>query len=266
MELSKNKVKLINSLQKKKYREINGLFVAEGKKLVHEILKSGLQTEIIVGTTDWYSNENEKLLLNVKEIIETTQKNISKISSLSTSPEVLAVVKIPKVNHDIEEIISIVNDNLSLFLDKIQDPGNLGTILRIADWFGIKNVICLQGCVDVFSPKTIQATMGAICRIKTYNLSTDNVFSLFDKIKVPVYGTFLEGNNIYNEKLSTNGLIVMGNEANGISPEISGFITQRLLIPAYPLGESTSESLNVSVAAAIVCSEFRRREAVNLSK
>ena len=147
---------------------------------------------------------------------------------------------------------------LCLALDDIQDPGNLGTIIRIADWFGIKNIFCSHGTADAFSPKTVQATMGALARVKIHYCDIKALISGLDD--VPVFGTFLDGNNIYESELSANGLIVMGNEGNGISKEVSALINKRILIPNYPQGNETTDSLNVAIATAIVCSEFRRRQ------
>ena len=138
-----------------------------------------------------------------------------------------------------------------------QDPGNLGTIIRLADWFGIEDIFCSTGTVDVFNPKTVQATMGAIARVKVHYCDLPKLISSLKGI--PVYGTFLDGNIIYSETLSANGLIVMGNEGNGISREVEALINRRLYIPNYPQERETSESLNVAIATAVVCAEFRRR-------
>jgi TrmH family RNA methyltransferase len=147
---------------------------------------------------------------------------------------------------------------LCLALDNVQDPGNLGTIIRIADWFGIEDIFCSVGTADIYNPKTIQATMGAIARVKVHYVDLPSFIASL-KGKAPIYGTFLDGDNIYSKNLESNGLIIMGNEGNGIGKECSEYVTERLFIPNYPVGRATSESLNVSVATAIICSEFRRR-------
>ena len=157
----------------------------------------------------------------------------------------------------IDELLG--NNELILALDAVQDPGNLGTIIRIADWFGIKNIICSQGTVDVYNTKTIQSTMGALARVRIHYVNLKEVLDICSRNDYPIYGTFLDGSSIYNAKLTNYGIIVMGNEGNGISDEIEKVISDKLLIPSYPVGELTSESLNVAVATAIVCSEFRRR-------
>ena len=173
---------------------------------------------------------------------------------LKTAPDVLAVYQMP------EWVLAddVLLQNLSIVLDGVQDPGNLGTIIRIADWFGIRHVICSEDTADVFNPKTVQATMGAISRVE---VTYCNLPQLFDKFrgKLPVYGTFLDGRNIYDEPLSGVGFIVMGNEGKGISKKLEKYMTDRLLIPSYPSGRVTSESLNVGMATAVVVGEFRRR-------
>ncbi len=247
--LSKNKIKLIHSLAYKKYRDQNDLFVAEGTKTILEIAPYA-DCEILCATTEWLS-ENK---LRGKETIEINEEELKKISFLTTPQKVLAVCKKTVVEYKPEEL----QRNLSLALDNIQDPGNLGTIIRIADWFGIQHVFCSTATVDVFNPKTVQATMGAIGRVKVHYVDLP-VFLREQSRKLPLWGTFLDGKNIYKENLSPNGIIVMGNEGNGISPEIEKLISHKLFIPNFPANAETSESLNVAVATAIVCSEFRRR-------
>ena len=174
---------------------------------------------------------------------------------LKTPQQVLAVFRQPEYVLN----TSILRDSLCLALDDVQDPGNLGTIIRLADWFGIEHIICSSNTVDIYNPKTVQATMGGIARVKTYYTPLpDLIRSLGD---IPVYGTFLDGKNIYGQPLSRNGLIVMGNEGNGISKEVEALINQKLYIPNYPQERETSESLNVAIATAIVCAEFRRQAA-----
>jgi RNA methyltransferase, TrmH family len=184
--------------------------------------------------------------------LEIDKAELQKISLQQSPQEVLAVFEIPQYHFD----NSVIAGKLSLALDNIQDPGNMGTILRLADWFGIEHVLCSKGTADAFNPKTVQATMGAIGRIKIHYLDLSEVLS---QVKMPVYGTFLEGDPIYDVPLKREGIVVMGNEGNGISGEIAPYITQKLFIPDYPVGKTGSESLNVGVATAIVCSEFRRR-------
>lgn len=250
--LSKNKVKYIQSLSIKKYRDRNQVFVAEGEKLIGELLPF-FRPEIMIVDPN---NSQLKASNNNVEYIEASLKEIQKISNLSTARPAIAVFQKKSVTLDYDEI----NQSLSLVLDGIQDPGNLGTILRIADWFGLKNVICSDDTVDVYNPKVVQATMGALARVNVHYLSLND---FFNKVEVPVYGTFLEGDNIYTSPLSETGVIVMGNEGNGIRPDVSSFITKKLLIPSYPADAQNVESLNVSVATSVICAEFRRRTTLN---
>lgn len=250
MELTKNLIKLINSLSQKKYRTVNGCFAAEGTKCVRDTWDY-FNCRMIIATQSWYETFGHSGHLG--KIIIATRQQMEKISQFSTPSDVIAIYDIPQYVIDVNEI----KDNLSIVLDNIQDPGNLGTIIRIADWFGIKNIICSTTTVDVYSHKVIQATMGAISRVKVHYCNLRDF--LEDHRSMPVYGTYLDGDNIYSGQLSSTGLIVFGNEGKGISRDLSGFVTQRLLIPSYPPGTVTSESLNVGVAAAITIAEFRRR-------
>ena len=249
--LSKNDIKIIKSLDQKKYRTEKGLFVAEGHKLVGEILGKFI-CKLVVATEDWLA-ENK----NIKaERIEAVSPDELKRASLLQNPQdVLAVFCIPK--HAVK-LSTAASTNLVLALDDIQDPGNLGTIVRIADWFGIKDIFCSIGTADIYNPKAVQATMGAIARVNVHY--TDLTMSLCElHAGTPVYGTYLNGEIIYDTELSSNGVIIMGNEGNGISSKVSKAINRRLYIPNWPSGAATSESLNVAIATAIVCSEFRRR-------
>ena len=255
--LSKTKIGLIRSLEQKKYRDRYGLFIVEGDKTVREILLSSLTVECVLAKATWLEHHPVKLPANPCEIIEINDKELSQISYMKTPNQVMALVRIPQYALDMTEITG----GLSLYLDHVQDPGNMGTIIRLADWFGIRHLLCSDGCADPFSPKTVQSTMGSVIRVKTYQIAE----SFFRELKkyqpdYPVYGTFLSGENIYNAPLSAKAMIVMGNESKGISKEVAQFVNRRLLIPPYPpASEPTSESLNVATAAAIVCAEFRRR-------
>ncbi len=255
--LSKNKIKFINSIKKKKYREIHQCFFVEGEKMVDELLKSDLQIIEIFSTQDWlHNNQDITTLKKHFEITEITENELKKISSLSTPNKVLAIANQPSNPLNFNAIQS----ELSLFLDNIHDPGNLGTIIRIADWFGIKNIFCSQESVDLFNPKVVQSTMGSIFRVNVHYVDSIKFLSELNTITdYNIYGTFLEGDNIYNEKLSPSGLIIMGSESHGISNEIKPFIHKKLFIPGYPKDLRTTESLNISVATSILCSEFRRR-------
>lgn len=252
--LSKNKIKLIQSLNRKKNRDESGLFLVEGTKMVEEALRSDFQIETIIGTSEFLLQHINKKLEKT-EIIEAESISIQKASLLQNPQDSLALIKIPaNTNLPVPK-----EDNLILALDFIQDPGNLGTILRIADWFGIHTIICSENTVDVYNPKVVQASMGAIFRVKThYTELTDFLSGSMNK-QVPIYGTFLNGENIYQENLTPNGILVLGNEGNGISDPVSLLITKRLFIPSFSSMDNKPESLNVAVAAALCCSEFKRR-------
>ena len=248
--ISQSKIKLIKSLEKKKFRDESGLFVAEGTKLVLDLL-SVFPCSILAATPEWLK---EKKAIRADEIMEVPAGEFHKISNLKTPQGVLGVFVKPSGSWENNDLPG----KLVLALDDIQDPGNLGTILRIADWFGITDVFCSEHTVDAFNPKTVQATMGALARVKVHTVSLVDFLTTCSG-NMPIYGTFMDGENIYAKSLSPAGIIVMGNEGNGISPEIEKLVSHRLLIPNYPQGRTTSESLNVGVATALVCSEFRRR-------
>ena len=246
--VSKAKIKEIRALEFKKNRDEQGLFVAEGNKLVADLLHT-FECEWLIARTIWMAKQGN---IPAKELVLADENEIRKVSFLKTPQDVLAVFRKPcyaleKANPALQLILA---------LDGIQDPGNLGTIIRLAGWFGIEHIVCSPDTADVYSPKTIQATMGALTHVKIHY--TDLEKYLKNNKPVPVYGTFLNGENIYKRKLSPNGIIVMGNEGNGIRPEIEALINKRLFIPSYPPERKPTESLNVAMATAIVCSEFRR--------
>ena len=253
MALSKNKIKYFNSLSLKKNRDNEQVFIAEGVKLVGDLLPY-FRVKYIVATREWLVCNR----VEANEIIEVDGLDeMKKITLLSTPTPVFVVFDRPQYNFDIDVLLN--NKELILALDAVQDPGNLGTIIRIADWFGIKNILCSQGTVDVYNTKTIQSTMGALARVKVQYVYLLDVIDLLREKGFPVYGTFLDGDSIYNTELTNYGVIVMGNEGNGVSADVAKLTSRKLLIPSYPANEATSESLNVAVATAIVCSEFRRR-------
>lgn len=246
--ISKNKIKYIRSLELKKNRNKEGKFVAEGFKVVDDLL--ALQpADLIVATGEWLRG---KYFGAETEVIEVTDEELKKVSFLQHPQQVLAVFK-QATSGD----YSINTSELSLALDGVQDPGNLGTIIRIADWFGITHIYCSQDTADVYNPKVVQATMGSIARVK---VEYGDLLGLVESLPadVPVYGTLLDGDNIYQQKLENRGLIVMGNEGKGISPALAKKVNHKLLIPNFPEGRATADSLNVAIATAITCSEFRR--------
>lgn len=249
--LSKQLLKLIHSLEQKKYRKESGLFVAEGGKTVGDLLTAGVRCDKILATKEWLSTH--KLKTNAT-IIEVSDDELKRASFLRAPQGVLALFAQQSEAVD----STIATRQLCLALDDIQDPGNLGTIIRIADWFGIEHIFCSNETADVYNPKTVQATMGAIGRVKLHYTNLPQLLASL-KDSTPIYGTFLDGENMYEKEIENRGIIVMGNEGNGIGQECAKEINERLFIPNYPAGRDTSESLNVSMATAIICAEFRRR-------
>ena len=250
--LTKNQIKFIQSLDRKKCRVESGCFLAEGNKLVEDTLHT-FDCRMLVATAEWWQQHPHA---TATECIEVSHDELKRLSLLTTPQDVLAVYAIP--HHTLDE--EALCNELSLVLDTVQDPGNLGTIIRIADWMGIRNIICSPESADVYNPKVVQATMGALSRVAVHYLPLEPFLQRMQG-RVAVYGTFLDGDNMYEMPLTSGGLIVMGNEGKGISPQLAPYITHRLFIPNYPLGAVTSESLNVAVATAITCAEFRRRAA-----
>ena len=239
--VSKNQIKLITSLQQKKYRNINKLFFAEGVKVIQELLQSNFELEHLYSTQDDFEEVSKEKKTRIED------NDLKKISALSTPNTCLAVFKIPVEKNRIES-------GLIVALDSVRDPGNLGTILRLCDWYGINQLLCSKETVDIYNPKVVQATMGSIARVNV-NYVDLNVF--IKETKLPIFGTFMDGENIYKSVLPQEGIIVMGNEANGISAELEKLIQNRLTIPRFGNIQKT-ESLNVATATAIVLSEFRR--------
>lgn len=246
--LSKNKIKFIQSLAQKKERNETGCFLAEGNKLIDDTI--GLfDCPLLVATESWHLNHPD---VQAGEKITASTPEIAKASLLKSPQDVLAVYRKPIYNLQPESLTG----QLILALDTIQDPGNLGTIVRLADWFGIEHLVCSPDCADLYNPKTVQATMGAIARVKVHYMPLEDFFG---QVKdMPVYGTFLDGQNMYETELTRHGIIVMGNEGNGISARLEPLITKRLYIPSFPSDRQTSESLNVAIATAVICAEFRR--------
>ena len=241
--ITKNQIKLIISLNQKKFRTINKLFIAEGEKVIRELLNSKFELEHIYCTDNIFDD------LNFKNVSIICVSDLQKITALTTANNCLAIFK------TIDTKI-IYNKGLTLILDNIRDPGNFGTIIRICDWFGINQIVCSQETVDYFNPKVVQATMGSLTRV---NIVYTDLINFLEKSNLPIFGTFMDGENIYKSILPENGLIIMGNEANGISENIEKLIKNRLSIPRFGSMQKT-ESLNVATATAIVLSEFNRNK------
>ena len=247
--ISKATIKKIHALDMRKFRRNERLFVAEGPKLVDELCAT-MKPVYIAALPEWIS-ENAKIASGTEYDIVTSDE-LQRASLQKNPQQVIALFPIPEHRFCTEQL----KNELVLMLDGVQDPGNLGTIARIADWFGIRNILCSAETADIYNPKAVQATMGALARVKFHYTDLIQLLSQYDG---PVYGTFLDGENIYGQELSENGIIVMGNEGKGISQGVGEMINRRLYIPNYPIGTQTTESLNVAIATSIVCAEFRRR-------
>ena len=239
MSLSKNHIKLITSLSQKKYRQKHKLFVVEGVKVVHEFLNSSYELEIVFSTDTDFSSTNK--------FIEVTDQELKKISSLKNPNKVLAIFKIPNQ-------INPIMGGLILALDSINDPGNLGTIIRLCDWFGIEQLVCSNETVDCFNSKVVQASMGSLTRVAVSYL---DLKKYLQNASVPIFVADMDGLDVYKTKLPDSAVLVLGNEANGISDEIKQLVTTKITIPRYGAFQQT-ESLNVATASAILLSEFRR--------
>ena len=257
--LSKNKAKLIRALHTRKGRKGEGLFVAEGPKLVEELLAT-LQPYYVAATEDWFQTlgrETAGKCLRAQAGTEViTANELAKASLLQTPQDVIALFPIPV--HD-NSLADSAESELCLALDGVQDPGNMGTIVRLADWFGIHDVFCSTTTADVYNPKAVQATMGALSRVRVHYINLAETLASLPAT-VPVFGTSLDGAVLWETPLSANGVLVMGNEGNGLSPEVRALCTRQLLIPRYPHEAQGVESLNVAMATGIVLSEFRRRQ------
>lgn len=243
--MTKAEIQFVRSLADKRVRDEERLFIAEGDKLIYEILASGWRVRNLYALEGHFAGQAEII----------SSKEMERISQLKTASTSLAVVEQPR--HKTPTTASA--KKLSLALDGVQNPGNLGTIIRLADWFGVEEIFCSSDTADCFNPKVIQATMGAILRVKLHYLPLADFLARTANEGIPIYGTMLDGNNIYDTELSTGGVIVMGNEGKGVSEECTRAFTHRLLIPTYPADRQGSESLNVAMATGIVCAEFRRR-------
>lgn len=256
--LSKNKIKLIHSLDTKKGRKQEGAFVAEGFKSVGDLLREGFHARTIAATEEW---QCPVALSGDTELIRVTDEELRKASLLLHPQQVIGVFDLPQpseVTYNTPDNGELGEYPLTLCLDGVQDPGNLGTIIRTADWFGIKDIICSHETADAFNPKVVQATMGSIARVHISYTDLPTFLTALPE-GTPIYGTLLDGDNLYEADIKNHGIIVMGNEGNGISSEVRKLLTHHLLIPSYPADSPTAESLNVSIATAIICAEFRRR-------
>lgn len=258
--LTKNTIKHIRSLSQKKYRDASHTFIAEGPKVAGDLLPLFPCRQLFV-TPDCLQLFTDEGVIARADICETqvvNQAELERLSLLKSPRGALAVFALKDDCEDAGALAQLPAKMLCLALDGIQDPGNLGTIVRIADWFGIEHLFCSPDTADAYAPKVVQATMGAIGRVHLHYCNLPQFIASLPE-STPVYGTFLNGSDLYGNELSAHGLVVMGNEGNGISDAVAQLVNKRLLIPSYPSGRNTSESLNVAVATAIICGEFRRR-------
>ena len=253
--ISKNKIKFIVSLQKKKVRDEERLFVIEGDKLVKEFLFANVRIKMLLAKPEFLNGIMPELTRSVNVIEDVSHDELKQISSLKTPHNALAVVYMPDQEMSISEVLG----KLCVALESVQDPGNLGTIIRAAGWFGIKNIVCSKDCVDVYNPKVIQASMGALLHVNVYYYDLKKLLNSAVKNSIPVFGTMLEGGSIYDHNLDNKGIILFGNESKGISKELIPFITEKIMIPKFSIAKEGIDSLNVSMAASVVFSEFLRK-------
>lgn len=246
--MTKAEIQLVRSLADKRSRDESGLFVAEGHKFIGELAASSLRIRKIFCLGELFAGPH----------VETVSPHdMERLSLLKTPSDSLALVEIPRRQFHPEHAAR----ELVLALDQVQNPGNLGTIIRLADWFGIREIVCSPHSADCYNPKVVQATMGAILRVEVHYTELAPYLAQARKSGIPVYGTFLEGDNLYTAPLSDGGIVLMGNEGRGVTPEAAQHVSRKLFIPPYPADRSGSESLNVAIATAVVCAEFRRRTA-----
>lgn len=252
--VSRNKANFIISLQKKKVREEEKLYIIEGDKLIKEFLAERVQVTTLVAKSEFLNSLPLFQKEGIGEIITATYDDLKKISTLKTPHNALAVIRMPEPVMNTSDL----KKELAVALDFVQDPGNLGTIIRSAAWFGIRNIFCSADCVDVYNPKVIQASMGAILHVNVFYTDLKKLFESIAENKVKVFGAMIDGESIYSHKLENNGIIILGNESRGISEELLPYITDRIMIPKIT-GEKTGiDSLNVSMAASVILSEFTR--------
>lgn len=254
--ISKNTIKLIKSLASKKNRTKENLFLVEGDKNVTEVLRSSFQIEKLFATTDFLLGTRH-IVNRATQVFEVTKTDINQASLLKNPQNSLALCTLPATI----KLPGNLEDNLSVFLDDIQDPGNLGTTIRICDWFGISQLFCSPNTADPFNPKVIQASMGSFCRVQIIKTPFENIAEIGRKNEIPIYGAYIEGKNLYAETLPLKAILIMGNEGNGIGAELENKIDHKIKIPGYSKNPESAESLNVSVATAIICAEFKRQNA-----
>ena len=252
--ISKNKIKQIKSLASKKGRQKELLFLAEGDKIILELLQSKRYRVNELYATESFLEAGKNLIKGAAKVYPADCNEIKKASLLKNPQNAFALCNIPPDQNSVPHL-----PGLSLFLDEVQDPGNLGTIMRICDWFGIEQLFCSPGTADIYNPKVIQASMGSFCRVEVRYISFNDLFKIAGENEIPVVGAFTNGKNIYTGQLPGKALVVLGNEGKGIGQETAVNIEYRLTIPSFGNSPAKAESLNVAVAAGIICSEFKRQ-------
>ena len=251
--MTKAEIQLVRALADKRGRTEYGLFVAEGEKLIGELRTSHLRVRRIFALEGIFEGP---------EVEVVAPRDMERLSLLKTANNSLALVEIPQ--YDLHS--AQLKGRLTLALDDVQNPGNLGTIIRLADWFGITDIVCSEASADCFNPKVVQATMGAVVRVRVHYTDLAKLLAEAAAQGLPIYGTFLEGKNIYGTELTPAGIVVMGNEGRGITDAVARTVTQKLFIPPYPADRRGSESLNVAMATGVVCAEFRRQASAKAGK
>jgi RNA methyltransferase, TrmH family len=260
--ISKNKAKYIISLQKKKIRDEEKLYVIEGDKLVREFLDAQIAFSCLVAKAEFIKSLPANKLSLISEMEIATYEELKQISTLKTPHNAMGIIPMPERKLNITEIFK----ELSIALDSLQDPGNMGTIIRAAGWFGIKNIICSKNSVDVYNPKVIQASMGALLHVNVYYTDLTEFLIIADENNIPVFGSVLDGESIYTYQLEKTGIIVFGNESKGISDDLLPLITNNIMIPRFSMAKPGIDSLNVGMAVSVVLSEFKRRSQVRASR
>lgn len=256
--IGKSTTKRIKSLTLKKNRQKEKLFLVEGDKNVLEVLQSNFRVNQLFATENFLS-ENTAYTKHAKQITEVESGDIKKVSLLKNPQNSLAICTLP----DEKPLPEKLEENLSLYLDGIQDPGNLGTLIRICDWFGISQLFCSPDTADIYNPKVIQASMGSFCRVNVWYIPFETVAEIARHSNTIILGTFLNGKNIYTENLPPRALLVVGNEGNGIRESVGKTIENKITIPSFARGNTGAESLNAAIATGIICAEFKRQQSFN---